>query len=64
MQVHEPEDLQARKTRWRGAKMNEQFFRAFQNEIDFAQREIRKSEDRTLELMAESEPLDLNVKTG
>lgn len=42
-------------------KTNEQY-RAFQSEIDFAQREIRKCEDRILELMSESEPLDQNVK--
>src|ERR1043166_1038595 len=34
------------------AKTNEQY-RAFQHEIDFCQREIRKSEDRILELMSE-----------
>jgi len=45
------------------AKTNEQY-RAFQNEIEFCQKEIRKSEDRILELMAESEPLDKNVKTA
>jgi uncharacterized protein len=45
------------------AKTNEQY-RAFQNEIDFCQREIRKSEDRILELMSESEPLDKNVKAA
>jgi uncharacterized protein len=44
-----------------GAKTNEQY-RAFQNEIEFAQNEIRKAEDRILELMSESEPLDQNVK--
>src|SRR5262249_37891393 len=44
-----------------GAKNNEQY-RAFQNEIDFAGKEIRKAEDRILELMSESEPLDQNVK--
>jgi uncharacterized protein len=44
-----------------GAKTNEQY-RAFQNEIDFAANEIRKCEDRILELMSESEPLDQNVK--
>jgi len=43
------------------AKTNEQY-RAFQNEIDYAAREIRKAEDRILDLMAESEPLDANVK--
>ncbi|HUA58037.1 MAG TPA: C4-type zinc ribbon domain-containing protein [Verrucomicrobiae bacterium] len=43
------------------AKTNDQY-RAFQNEIEFCQNEIRKSEDRILELMSESEPLDKNVK--
>ncbi len=46
-----------------GAKTNEQY-RAFQNEIDFCQKEIRKAEDRILELMNESEPLDKNVKAA
>ena len=45
------------------AKTNEQY-RAFQNEIDFCQKEIRKFEDRILELMAESEPLEKNVKAA
>ena len=45
------------------AKTNEQY-RAFQNEIEFCQKEIRKCEDRILELMAESEPLDKNVKAA
>jgi uncharacterized protein len=44
-----------------GAKTNEQY-KAFQHEIDFVDKEIRKAEDRILELMGESEPLDLNVK--
>ena len=43
------------------AKTNEQY-RAFQHEIEFCEKEIRKSEDRILELMGESEPLDKNVK--
>jgi len=43
------------------AKTNEQY-RAFQSEIDFAAREIRKCEDRILDLMGQSEPLDTNVK--
>src|SRR5438045_7415336 len=46
-----------------GAKTNEQY-RAFQHEIDFCQNEIRKAEDRILELMSESEPLDKNVKAA
>src|SRR6201999_1271102 len=45
------------------AKTNEQY-RAFQNEIDFCQKEIRKAEDRILELMTESEPLDKNMKAA
>lgn len=43
------------------AKTNDQY-RAFQNEIDFCEQDIRKHEDRILELMGESEPLDRNVK--
>jgi predicted nucleic acid-binding Zn-ribbon protein len=45
------------------AKTNDQY-RAFQHEIEFCQKEIRKSEDRILELMGESEPLDKNVKAA
>lgn len=44
-----------------GAKTNEQY-RAFQNEIDYCQKEIRRCEDRSLELMTESEPLSIAVK--
>src|SRR5689334_6709877 len=45
------------------AKTNDQY-RAFQHEIEYCQKEIRKSEDRILELMGESEPLDRNVKAA
>ncbi|MGD0871205.1 MAG: C4-type zinc ribbon domain-containing protein [Bryobacteraceae bacterium] len=45
------------------AKTNDQY-RAFQNEIDFCQKGIRTAEDRILELMGESEPLDINVKAA
>lgn len=45
------------------AKTNEQY-RAFQNEISYAEGEIRKAEDRILDLMEQSEPLDKNVKTA
>jgi predicted nucleic acid-binding Zn-ribbon protein len=45
------------------AKTNEQY-RAFQNEIEFCEKEIRRFEDRTLELMTESEPLDQAVKAA
>lgn len=44
-----------------GAKTNEQF-RAFQNEIAFVEQQIKKCEDRALELMLESEALDQNLK--
>jgi len=43
------------------AKTNEQY-KAFQHEIEFCEKETRKCEDRILELMQESEPLDRNVK--
>src|SRR5579872_7607528 len=43
-----------------GAKTNEQY-RAFQNEIEFCEKEVRKFEDRILDLMGESEPLEKNV---
>jgi predicted nucleic acid-binding Zn-ribbon protein len=44
-----------------GAKTNEQY-KAFSHEIEYIEKEIRKAEDRILELMSESEPLDANVK--
>jgi len=44
-----------------GAKTNEQY-RAFQHEIAFCETAIRGAEDRTLDLMSASEPLDANVK--
>ena len=44
-------------------KTNEQY-RALQSEIDFCQQEIRKFEDRILELMGESDPLDKNVRAA
>lgn len=44
-----------------GAKTNEQY-RAFQHEIEFVEKEIRQAEDRILELMSQSEPLEANVK--
>ncbi|MBK5291750.1 MAG: hypothetical protein JJE04_08765 [Acidobacteriia bacterium] len=45
------------------AKTNEQY-RAFQHEIEFCDKSIAKSEDRTLELMLASESLDNNVKAA
>src|SRR5437879_3744402 len=46
-----------------GAKTNDQY-KAFQHEIEFCGTEIRRAEDRILELMSESEILDKNVKTA
>jgi uncharacterized protein len=51
------------KTQMMDAKTNEQY-RAFQHEIDFCQQEIRSHEDRILELMTESEPLEKAVKAA
>src|SRR6266849_2039705 len=45
------------------AKTNDQY-RAFQHEIEYCEKEIRTSEDRILDLMSESEPLERNVKTA
>jgi uncharacterized protein len=44
-------------------KTNEQY-RAFQNEIAYAEGEIRKAEDKILDLMEQSEPLEKNVKAA
>jgi predicted nucleic acid-binding Zn-ribbon protein len=60
IQLHE-QKISKLKDQMLQAKTNEQY-RAFQNEIDFIVKEIRKAEDRILELMSESEPLDHNVK--
>jgi predicted nucleic acid-binding Zn-ribbon protein len=49
------------KTQMLEAKTNEQY-RAFQNEIAYAEGEIRKAEDKILELMEQSERLEKNVK--
>ena len=43
------------------AKNNEQY-KAFQHEIEYSEKEIRRCEDRILQLMAESEPLEVNLK--
>lgn len=45
------------------AKNNEQY-RAFQHEIDYALNEISLAETRILQLMDESEPLEKNVKAA
>ncbi|HYP13493.1 MAG TPA: C4-type zinc ribbon domain-containing protein [Bryobacteraceae bacterium] len=43
------------------AKTNDQY-RAFQHEIEYCEKEIRRAEDRIIELMSASEPLEKNVK--
>jgi hypothetical protein len=45
------------------SKTNEQY-RAFQNEIAYAEAETRKAEDKILDFMEQSEPLDKNVKSA
>ncbi|MBZ5593092.1 MAG: hypothetical protein LAP39_12695 [Acidobacteriia bacterium] len=45
------------------AKTNDQY-RAFQHEIEYCEKEIRGAEDRILDLMSESEPLERNVKAA
>ncbi|MGA2712510.1 MAG: C4-type zinc ribbon domain-containing protein [Bryobacteraceae bacterium] len=51
------------KTQMMEAKTNDQY-RAFQHEIDFCQQEIGRHEDRILELMTESDPLEKAVKAA
>jgi predicted nucleic acid-binding Zn-ribbon protein len=60
IQIHE-QKVSKLKDQMLQAKTNEQY-RAFQHEIEFIEKEVRKAEDRILELMSESEPLDVNVK--
>ncbi len=62
IQVHEQKASKLR-DQMMGAKTNEQY-RAFQKEIEYCQEGIRKAEDRILDLMAESEPLDQNVRAA
>jgi uncharacterized protein len=45
------------------AKTNEQY-KAFGNEIAYCEGEIRKAEDRILELMTEAEPLEANAQAA
>lgn len=62
IQTHE-QKISKLKSQMTDAKTNDQY-RAFQHEIEFAGQEIRRAEDRILELMAEAEPLDKNVKAA
>ena len=60
IQMHE-QKISKLRDQMLGAKTNEQY-RAFQHEIEYIEKEIRTAEDRILELMSESEPLEANVK--
>jgi predicted nucleic acid-binding Zn-ribbon protein len=51
------------KTQMMEAKNNEQY-RAFQHEIDFCQQEIRRHEDKILDLMGAFDPLEKAVKAA
>jgi uncharacterized protein len=62
IQVHE-QKISKLKDQMLEVKTNEQY-RAFQNEIAYAEGEIRKAEDKILDLMELSEPLEKNVKTA
>src|ERR1700689_1925217 len=62
IQVNE-QKISKLKTQMMEAKTND-VYRAFQHEIDFCQQEIRRHEDRILELMTESEPLEKAVKAA
>jgi hypothetical protein len=62
IQVHE-QKISRLKDQMLHAKTNEQY-RAFQNEISYFEAEIRKAEDKILEYMEQSEPLDKNVKAA
>src|SRR5580658_1329678 len=60
IQVHQ-QKISKLRDQMLGAKTDEQY-KAFQHEIEYIEKETRKAEDRILELMAESESLDGNVK--
>jgi uncharacterized protein len=62
IQLHE-QKISKLKDQMLQAKTNEQYG-AFRNEIEFAESEIRKHEDRILDRMTESEPLDRDVKSA
>ncbi len=47
-----------------GSKITNDQYRAFQKEIEYCQKEVRKAEDQILSLMEESEPLERTIKAG
>jgi len=62
IQLHE-QKLSKLRDQMSAAKTNEQY-KAFQHEIAYIEAEIRKAEDKILELMEQAEPLDKNVKAA
>jgi hypothetical protein len=62
IQLHE-QKISKLRDQMLAVKTNEQY-KAFQHEIAYIEAEIRKAEDRILELMEQSEPLEKNVKTA
>lgn len=62
IQVHEQKVSKLRDQMLQ-AKTNEQY-KAFQNEISYAEGEVRKAEDKILDLMEQSEPLEKNLKAA
>src|SRR6185437_4928836 len=60
IQMHE-QKISKLRDQMLGAKTNEQY-KAFQHEIAYIEAEIRKAEDKILEFMEQSEPLDKNMK--
>jgi len=62
IQIHE-QKISKLRDQMLQAKTNEQY-RAFQSEIDWCGTEIRKSEDRILDFMEQSEPLEKSLKAA
>jgi hypothetical protein len=62
IQLHE-QKISKLRDQMLAVKTNEQY-KAFQHEIAYIEAEIRKAEDRILDLMEQSEPLEKNVKAA
>jgi predicted nucleic acid-binding Zn-ribbon protein len=62
IQVHD-QKLSKLKSQMIDAKTNDQY-RAFQNEINYGEKEIRKAEDKIIEFMEQAEALDRNVQAA
>jgi hypothetical protein len=62
IQLHQ-QNISKLRDQMSAVKTNEQY-QAFQHEIAYIEAEIRKSEDRILDFMEQSEPLEKNVKAA